>query len=122
MNPRPLDKRGPIQGLLRLNSRYGPSDRSAPKVTFVTRLQPHQLPGETARQLPDLSTIIRVEPSSTGDSRLQGALPLRDSCNAASLVCYLQCASSAGSISSASQTLTGLTSTLGDGQCVGLHI
>jgi hypothetical protein len=26
-------------------------------------------------KLPDLSTIIRVEPSSTDDSRLQGALP-----------------------------------------------
>jgi len=46
-----------------------------PKVTFVTRLQSRQLPSETARQLPDLSTIIRVEPSSTDDSRLQGALP-----------------------------------------------
>src|SRR5262249_54564418 len=49
-----------------------------PKVTFVTRLQSHQLPSKTARQLPDLSTIIRVEPSSSGDSRLQGALPTAD--------------------------------------------
>jgi len=49
-----------------------------PKVTFVTRLQSRQLPSETARQLPDLSTIIRVEPSSTSDSRLQGALPIAD--------------------------------------------
>ena len=49
-----------------------------PKVTFVTRLRSRQLPSETARQLPDLSTIIRVEPSSTDDSRLQGALPLAD--------------------------------------------
>src|SRR6516162_7794376 len=49
-----------------------------PKVTFVTRLRSRQLPSETARQLPDLSTIIRVEPSSTDDSRLQGAIPLRD--------------------------------------------
>src|SRR5262249_48930281 len=49
-----------------------------PKVTFVTRLRSRQLPNETARQLPDLSTIIRVEPSSTGDSRLQGALPTAD--------------------------------------------
>src|ERR1700756_875778 len=48
-----------------------------PKVTFVTRLRSRQLPSETARQLPDLSTIIRVEPSSTDDSRLQGALPVR---------------------------------------------
>jgi len=49
-----------------------------PKVTFVTRLRSRQLPSETARQLPDLSTIIRVEPSSTDDSRLQGALPKAD--------------------------------------------
>src|SRR5229473_535937 len=49
-----------------------------PKVTFVTRLRSRQLPSETARQLPDLSTIIRVEPSSTDDSRLQGALPIPD--------------------------------------------
>src|SRR3984893_7468771 len=49
-----------------------------PKVTFVTRLRSRQLPSETARQLPDLSTIIRVEPSSTDDSRLQGALPMAD--------------------------------------------
>src|SRR5262245_37571409 len=49
-----------------------------PKVTFVTRLQSRQLPSEATRQLPDLSTIIRVEPSSTGDSRLQGALPQTD--------------------------------------------
>jgi len=49
-----------------------------PKVTFVTRLRSRQLPSETARQLPDLSTIIRVEPSSTDDSRLQGALPQPD--------------------------------------------
>ena len=54
-----------------------------PKVTFVTRLRPSQLPGQTARQLPDLSTIIRVESSSTGVSRPRGALPLTDSCTAA---------------------------------------
>src|SRR5262247_4709988 len=47
-----------------------------PKVTFVTRLQPCQLPNRAARQLQDLSTIIQVEPSSTDDSRLRGALPL----------------------------------------------
>jgi hypothetical protein len=54
-----------------------------PKVTFVTRLQPGQLPDQAARQLPDLSTIIRVEPSSTDDSRLQGAPPRTDlsTCN-----------------------------------------
>src|SRR5262245_44944048 len=47
---------------------------SHPEVTFVTRLRPSRLPDRAARQLPDLSTIIRVESSSTDDSRLQ-ALP-----------------------------------------------
>ena len=49
-----------------------------PKVTFVTRLRPSQLPDQAARQLPDQSTTIRVEPSSTDDSRLRGALPIGD--------------------------------------------
>ena len=44
-----------------------------PKATFVTRLRPSQSPSQTARQLPDPSTIIRVEPSSTRETRLQGA-------------------------------------------------
>ena len=47
----------------------------AAQATFVTRLRPRQSPGPVARQLSDLSTIIRVEPSSTGDSRRQSALP-----------------------------------------------
>jgi len=49
-----------------------------PKVAFVTRLRPFRLPGRAARQLSDLSTIIRVVPSSTGDSRPRGALPAAD--------------------------------------------
>src|SRR5688572_1123521 len=55
-----------------------------PMATFVARLRPGQLPDQAARQLPDLSTTIRVEPSSTDDSRLRGALPGSDSCSAAS--------------------------------------
>src|SRR5580693_2694765 len=51
----------------------------SPKATFVTRLQPFRLPGRTARQLPDQSPTLWVESSSTGDSRLRGAQPLRDS-------------------------------------------
>jgi hypothetical protein len=46
--------------------------------TFVTRLQPFRLPGRAARQLPDQSTTLWVESSSTDDSRLRGALPRRD--------------------------------------------
>src|SRR5215218_443123 len=49
-----------------------------PKATFVTRLQPFQLPGRAARQLPDQSTTLWVESSSTSDSRLRGALPIGD--------------------------------------------
>ena len=44
-----------------------------PTAAFVARLQPSQLPSQTARQLPDSSTPIRVEPSSTRETRLQGA-------------------------------------------------
>src|SRR3954464_6416865 len=43
-----------FRGLLRLHSRYGPSDRSTARGgLFVTRLQLARLPGQTARQLPD---------------------------------------------------------------------
>jgi hypothetical protein len=45
----------------------------SPKATFVTRLQPFRLPGRAARQLPDQSTTLWVDSSSTGDSRLRGA-------------------------------------------------
>src|SRR5690348_14131442 len=57
-----------------------------PAATFVTRLRPFRLPGRAARQLPDQPTILWVASSSTGDSRLQGALPLPDSCTAAKRV------------------------------------
>ena len=67
-----------FRGLHRLHSVTARRIAQPPKVTFVTRLQPSQLPGQTARQLPDLSTIIRVESSSTGVSRLRGALPGSD--------------------------------------------
>src|ERR1035437_6555004 len=46
-----------------------------PKAAFVTRLQPCRLPDKTARQLPDQSTTLWVESSSTSDPRLRGALP-----------------------------------------------
>src|SRR5437870_11538008 len=49
-----------------------------PKATFVTRLQPAQLPARAARQLLDQSTTLRVESSSTSDARLRGALPNSD--------------------------------------------
>src|SRR4030095_12940375 len=49
-----------------------------PKATFVTRLQPLRLPARAARQLPDQSTTLWVESSSTSDVRLRGALPIAD--------------------------------------------
>src|SRR3954453_5382097 len=45
-----------------------------PKAAFVTRLRPGRLPCQAARQLPDQSTTLWVEPSSTGDTRRRGAL------------------------------------------------
>ena len=67
-----------FRGLHRLHSVTARRIAQPPKVTFVTRLRPSQLPDQAARQLPDLSTIIRVEPSSTDDSRLRGARPQAD--------------------------------------------
>ena len=52
-----------------------PAGSQPPKATFVARLRPDQLPSRAARQLPDLSTIIRVRSSLTDGSRLRGALP-----------------------------------------------
>src|SRR5436305_13509412 len=49
-----------------------------PKAAFVTRLQPFRLPSRAARQLPDQSTTLWVESSSTDDPRLRGALPIAD--------------------------------------------
>src|SRR5215467_5974176 len=53
-----------------------------PKATFVTRLQPCRLPDRAARQLPDQSTTLWVDSSSASDSRLRGALPGADICDA----------------------------------------
>ena len=47
-----------------------------PKAAFVTRLQPGWSPNQAARQLPDQSTTLWVEPSSTGVTRLRGALSM----------------------------------------------
>jgi hypothetical protein len=49
-----------------------------PTAAFVTRLRPGRLPGQAARQLPDQSTTLWVEPSSTGDTRLRGARRVED--------------------------------------------
>src|SRR5262245_51040663 len=65
----------PAQALLTLRPA---GSLSRPKATFVTRLQPMRLPAQAARQLPDQSTTLRVGSSSTGDSRLRGALPIPD--------------------------------------------
>ena len=45
-----------------------------PKAAFVTRLRASRLPDRAARQLPDQSTTLWVEPTSTGVARLRGAL------------------------------------------------
>ena len=57
-----------------------------PQAAFVTRLRPGQLPDRAARQLPDLSTTIRVDPSSTGEPRHRRALQNPGFCNGPSNV------------------------------------
>ena len=45
-----------------------------PKAAFVTRLRSSRSPNQTARQLPEQSTPLWVDPPSTGETRLRGAL------------------------------------------------
>jgi hypothetical protein len=49
-----------------------------PKAAFVTRLRSGQLPSQTARQLPDLSTITWMDSSSIGYPCLFGAHQLSE--------------------------------------------
>jgi hypothetical protein len=44
-----------------------------PTAVFVTRLRSGRSPDQTARQLPEQSTTLWMEPSSTGDPRHRGA-------------------------------------------------
>src|SRR3954454_15670427 len=46
-------------GLTRVKARW---TAQPPKAAFVTRLRPGRLPGQAARQLPDQSTTLWVEP------------------------------------------------------------
>jgi hypothetical protein len=66
-----------LRGLAR-KTKDGRRIAQPPKAAFVTRLQPCRLPNRTARQLPDQSTTLWVESSSTSDPRLRGALPTCD--------------------------------------------
>src|ERR1700746_2740652 len=47
-----------------------------PGAAFVPSLQLRGLPTQAARQLPEQSTTLRVAPTATGDTRIQGALHL----------------------------------------------
>jgi hypothetical protein len=67
-----------FRGLLRFYACYGPPDRSATQGDLCHEAPVPPVTQRNRPQLPDLSTIIRVEPSSTGDSRLQGALSQTD--------------------------------------------
>jgi hypothetical protein len=51
---------------------------SHPRRPLSRGFQPAQLSARAARQLPDQSTTLRVDSSSTDDSRLRGALPRTD--------------------------------------------
>jgi hypothetical protein len=63
-----------FRGLLRLHSRYGPSDCSTAQGGLCHEASIQPVASQTARQLPEQSTIPWVEPSSTGDTRPRGAL------------------------------------------------
>jgi hypothetical protein len=67
-----------FRGLLRLTHVTARRIAQPPKAAFVTRLQPCRLPDRAARQLPDQSTTLWVESSSTSDPRLRGALSIVD--------------------------------------------
>src|SRR3954454_20694076 len=79
VRPSPFCRRGSIRistfeacsGFTRVTARR---IAQPPKAAFVTRLRSGQLPDQTARQLPELSTIPWMDPSSTGDTRPRGAL------------------------------------------------
>ena len=51
---------------------------SLPGLILLQSELPLRLPARGARQLPDQSTTLRVESSSTSDARLRGALPRAD--------------------------------------------
>ncbi len=62
-----------FRGLLRLHARSAHRIARPPHAAFVTRLQRSRLPKNAARLLPVQSTTYRMDPSSTGDTRLRGA-------------------------------------------------
>ena len=62
-------------------------------------------PHRAARQLPDQSTTLRVDSSSTDDARFRGALPIPDSCTAAEWPSH----GDANNIAYPAQNTTGLT-------------
>ena len=64
-----------------LNARFAPDigrNRSTAYTGILCHIRTSEVPSKAARQLPDLSITIRVEPSSTGNPRLRGALPISD--------------------------------------------
>src|SRR5262249_43984884 len=83
MQPSPSDRRVGIRivtfeacsGFTRVTARR---IARPPKAAFVTRLQPRHCTTELLVSYRTYPTIIRVEPSSTSDSRRQGALPEPD--------------------------------------------
>ena len=66
-----------FRGLLRLYYITARRFAQPPKAAFVTRLQSSRLLSQTARQLPDPSTSLRVESSSNGDTHQLGTHGLR---------------------------------------------
>jgi hypothetical protein len=68
---------GSASALLRLHSRFGPPDRSAAQGDPCKQAPALPATRRAARQLPDPSTTLWMDSSSTGASRPRGARPLR---------------------------------------------
>ena len=59
----------------RVEDGHGPRIAQPPTGDLCHEAPTMQLPAQAARQLPDQSITLRVDSSSTDDSRLRGALP-----------------------------------------------
>ena len=67
-----------FRGLLRLHARYGPLDCSTAQGGLCHEAPAQSVARPNRSSLPEQSTTLRVEPSSTGDTRRRGARRVED--------------------------------------------
>jgi hypothetical protein len=78
-----------FRGLLSFTHVMGRLIVQPPTGDLCHEVSTHAVPAQAARQLPDQSTTLRVASSSTGDSRLRGALPDSDMTGVKAFAYYL---------------------------------